>query len=68
VAEQMNVPMLSVLDALYEGGVGAEVFLDNGHLDPEGLSIVADALFALLAEHEMLSESVAASGAQTARP
>jgi lysophospholipase L1-like esterase len=68
VAEQLNVPMLSVIDALYEAGVGEEVFLDMGHLDPTGLRIVADALFALLAEHDMLPAPVVAPGAQAARP
>jgi lysophospholipase L1-like esterase len=67
VAEQMSVPLFSVLDALYEGGVGEEVFLDNGHLDPKGLRIVTDALFAFLAEHDMLPEPVAAPGAEAAR-
>jgi lysophospholipase L1-like esterase len=67
VAEQLGVPMLSVFDALYQAGVGEEVFLDNGHLDPTGLRIIADALFALMAEHDMLPEPLAAPGAQAAR-
>jgi lysophospholipase L1-like esterase len=65
LAERLDVPMLSVFDALYEAGVGDEVFLDKAHLDARGLRIVADALFALLAEHDMLPELIAASGAQT---
>jgi lysophospholipase L1-like esterase len=68
LAEQLDVPMLSVLDALHQGGVGPEVFLDAGHLDPTGLRIVADALFALLAEHEMLPVPVAASGTEAVGP
>jgi lysophospholipase L1-like esterase len=68
VAEELDVPMLSVFDALYQAGVGEEVFLDKGHLDPKGLRIVADALLALLAEHDMLPEPIAAPSAQAARP
>jgi lysophospholipase L1-like esterase len=66
VAEQLEVPMLSVCDVLYEAGVGTEVYLDNGHLDPKGLRILADALFALLAEHDMLPPPVAVPTAQPA--
>jgi lysophospholipase L1-like esterase len=66
VADRLNVPMLSVCDALYQAGVGDEVFLDKGHLNPKGLRIVADALFALLAENDMLPEPVAVSGARAA--
>jgi lysophospholipase L1-like esterase len=68
VAEQMDVPMLSVCDALHQAGVGRQVFLDKGHLDPRGLRIVADALFALLAEHDLLPDPVAVPDAQARRP
>ena len=68
VAEQMDVPMLSVCDALHQARVGKKVFLDKGHLDPRGLRIVADALFALLAEHDMLPDPVAVPDAQARRP
>jgi lysophospholipase L1-like esterase len=68
VADRLNVPLLSICDALYRAGVGDEVFLDKGHLDPKGLAIVADALFALLAEHDMLPEPLATSFAPAARP
>jgi len=67
VAEQLEVPMLPVCDALYEAGVGSEVFLDRGHLDAKGLRILADALLALLAEHDMLPDPVAVPGAQATR-
>ena len=43
VAEQLDVPMLSVCDALYQAGVRKKDFLDWGHLDPKGLRVVADA-------------------------
>jgi lysophospholipase L1-like esterase len=56
VAEQLDVPMLPVCDVLYRAGVRKKNFLDWGHLDPKGLRAVADALFALLAEHDMLPE------------
>ena len=46
VAEQLEVPMLSVCDVLYQAGVRKKNFLDWGHLDPKGLRAVADALFA----------------------
>ena len=62
VAEQMDVPMLSVCDALYQARVGKKVFLDRGHLDPKGLRIVAEALFALLVEHDMLPDPPGALG------
>jgi lysophospholipase L1-like esterase len=68
LAEQLDVPMLSVCDALYQAGVGKKDFLDWGHPDPKGLRIVADALFALLAEHDMLPAPVAVPGTQAARP
>ena len=68
VAEEMDVPMLSVCDALYQAGVRKKDFLDWGHLDPQGLRIVADGLFTLFAENEILPDPVAAAGAQTARP
>jgi lysophospholipase L1-like esterase len=57
-AREVDVPMLSVCDALYEAGVGEEVFLDKGHLDPQGLRIVADELFAFLAEQGVLPDPV----------
>jgi lysophospholipase L1-like esterase len=60
VANRLDVPMLSVCNALYQAGVGDEVFLDKGHLNPTGLRIVADALFALMKEHDMLPEPVVA--------
>ena len=68
VAEQLDVPMLSVCDALYQAGVRKKDFLDWGHLDPKGLRVVADALFALLAEHDMLPDPVAVPAVQAARP
>jgi lysophospholipase L1-like esterase len=67
VAGELGVPVFSVLDALYQGGAGEEVFLDNGHLDPRGLRIVTNALFAFLAEHDLLPKPVAAPGAEPAR-
>jgi len=68
LAKQLDVPMLSVCDALYQAGVRKKDFLDSGHLDPKGLRAVADALFALLAEHEMLPDPVAVPAVQAARP
>jgi hypothetical protein len=68
VAKQLDVPMLSVCDALHQAGVRKKDFLDWGHLDPRGLRVVADALFALLAEHDMLPDPVAVPGVQAARP
>jgi len=65
VAGQMDVPMLSVCDALYQAGARTKDFLDQGHLNPTGLRIVADALFALLVEHDMLPD---ATGTQAPRP
>ena len=67
VAEDLDVPMLSVCDLLYQAGAGPEVFLDSGHLDPRGLRIVADALFALFAERGMLPDPVAVPNPQAAR-
>jgi lysophospholipase L1-like esterase len=64
VAEQLEVPMLSVCDALYRGGARKRNFLDTGHPDPEGLRIIAEALFAFLVEHELLPDPVAAPGAR----
>jgi lysophospholipase L1-like esterase len=68
VAEQMDAPMLSVCDALYQAGLRKKNFFDRGHLDPKGLRAVADALFALLAEHDMLPDPVAVPAVQAARP
>ncbi len=68
VAEQMDVPMLSLCDALYQAGVRPKDFLDQGHLNPRGLRIVADALFALLVEHDMLPEPADAPGTQVPPP
>jgi len=68
VAKQLDVPMLSVCDALYQAGVRKKDFLDSGHLDPKGLRVVTDALFALLAEHDMLPDPVAVPAVQAARP
>jgi lysophospholipase L1-like esterase len=65
VAEQLDVPMLSLCDALYQAGVRTKDFLDQGHLKPRGLRIVADALFALLVEHDMLPD---ATGTQAPPP
>jgi lysophospholipase L1-like esterase len=67
VAEEMDVPMLSVCDALNRAGVRKKDFLDWGHLDPAGLRVVAESLFSLLAEHDMLPDAVAARPAQAAR-
>jgi lysophospholipase L1-like esterase len=58
LAEQLDLPMLSVCDALYQAGARKKVFLDQGHLDAKGLRIVADTLFDLLDEHDMLPDSV----------
>jgi lysophospholipase L1-like esterase len=68
VAKQLDVPMLSVCDALYRAGVRKQDFLDWGHPDPKGLRVVADALFALLAEHDMLPDPDAVPAVQAARP
>jgi lysophospholipase L1-like esterase len=68
VAEQMGVPMLSLCDALHQAGVRPKDFLDPGHLNPRGLRVVADALFALLAEHDMLPSRADAPGTQVSRP
>jgi lysophospholipase L1-like esterase len=68
VAEELDVPMLSVCDALHRAGARKKNFLDWGHLDPKGLRAVADALFALLGEHGMLPGPVAESGARVAGP
>jgi lysophospholipase L1-like esterase len=68
VAEEADVPMLSVCDALHRAGARKKNFLDWGHLDPKALRVVADALFALLAERDMLPEPVAESGARFAGP
>jgi len=68
VAEQLDVPLLPVCDALYQAGVRKKDFLDWGHLNPEGLRVVADRLFALMAENEMLPDPVAVRTAQAARP
>jgi lysophospholipase L1-like esterase len=68
VAEELRVPMLSVCDALYRAGLRKKDFLDWGHLEPKGLRVVAESLFALLAEHEMLPEPVAVPGARVAGP
>ena len=67
VAEELEVPMLSVCDVLLEAGLGPDVFLDRGHLDPRGLRALAEALFALLAEHDMLPDPVAEPAAKAAR-
>ena len=67
VAEELEVPMLSVCDVLLEAELGPEVFLDHGHLDPRGLRALADALFDLLVENDMLPDPVAESGAKAAR-
>jgi lysophospholipase L1-like esterase len=68
VAEKLDVPMLSLCDAFYQAGVRRKDFLDSGHLNPRALRVVADALFALMAEHEMLPDPVVVSGAQSLRP
>jgi lysophospholipase L1-like esterase len=65
VAEQLEVPMLSICDALSEAGLREKDFLDWGHLDSKGLRVVAEALFALMAEQEMLPGPV---GSQAALP
>jgi len=57
VAKQLDVPMLSVCDALHQAGASKKDFLDSGHLDPDGLRVVADALFALLTDRGMLPDS-----------
>ena len=67
VSEELEVPMLSVCDVLLEAELGPEAFLDNGHLDPRGLRALADALFDLLVEHDMLPDPVAEPGAKAAR-
>jgi lysophospholipase L1-like esterase len=68
VARRLEAPMLSVCDALYDAGADQEVFLDRGHLDPQGLRIVAHRLFALLREGDMLPDPVAAPAAREAGP
>jgi lysophospholipase L1-like esterase len=68
VAEQMDLPMLSVCDALLQAGARTKDFLDQGHLNPKGLRIVANALFALLVEQDILPDPIAAYGAQAPRP
>jgi len=65
IAEQLDVPMLPLCDVLTEAGLGKKDFLDWGHLSPKGLRVVADSLFALMAEHEMLPGPV---GSQAALP
>ena len=67
VAEQLDVPMLSLCDELYQAGMRTKDFLDNGHRNPAGLRVVADALFALLVEQDMLPEPVSVPGAQDPR-
>jgi lysophospholipase L1-like esterase len=54
LAEELDAPMLSVCDALSQAGLGRKDFLDSGHLKPEALRVVAEALFALMAERGML--------------
>jgi lysophospholipase L1-like esterase len=56
MAERMDVPMLSMCDALREAGLGEKTFLDSGHPDARGLRAIADSLFALLVEQEMLPD------------
>jgi lysophospholipase L1-like esterase len=68
LAEQLDVPMLSVCDAFYQAGVRKKDFLDSGHLNPRALRVVADALFALLAERDMLPDPLPAPTARAARP
>jgi lysophospholipase L1-like esterase len=58
VAEELEVPVLSVCDAFYRAGVRKRDFLDSGHLNPRALRAVAEALFALLAEEGMLPDPV----------
>jgi lysophospholipase L1-like esterase len=68
VAKQLDVPMLPVCDALYRAGVRKKDFLDWGHPDPKGLRVVADRLFAILAENDMLPDPVAVPAVQATRP
>jgi len=68
VAEQLEVPMLPVCDVLYRAGVREKDLLDWGHPDPKGLRAVADRLFALMAENEMLPDPVAVPAGQAAQP
>ncbi len=59
VAEERDVPMLPLCDVLYRRGLGLDVFIDDGHLKPPGLRLVAESLLALFAENDMLPEPVA---------
>jgi hypothetical protein len=67
LAEELDVPILSVCDLLYGAGVGPEVFIDNGHLNPTGLRLLAEALLALFTENDMLPEPVVLPTSEAAR-
>jgi lysophospholipase L1-like esterase len=66
VGEELDVPVLPVCDVLYRGGLGPDVFIDDGHLRPPGLRLVAEALLDLFAENGMLPEPVVLPAARGA--